>query len=151
MCFISCLYPQCVVTNKEHVAIERETDPVSRPNASQVPRPNISQVPRRNMSRVPRPDASQVPRPNTPQESGPKTHQDREATMSHTQVQLKRMRERWRSKVTSASRISFPRAAELPEQLEEKVWPLFCHAPSLRIFFFSITACAGRRKLKPRW
>eukprot|EP00731_Ephydatia_muelleri_P038838 Em0934g2a len=106
-----------VVTNKEHLVMKREAGLMPRPNMSQVPRPN--QVPSPNKSQVPRPNASQVPSPNTTQAPGPNDYPGHVA-LSHTQLQLRRMRERWRNKVTSASRLTFPGSAELPEQLEEK-------------------------------
>ena len=116
--------------------MEREAGPMPRPNMSQVPRPN--QVPSPNKSQVPRPNTSQVPSPNTTQAPGPNDYPGRVVALSHTQLQLRRMRERWRNKVTSASRLTFPGSAELPEQLEEKVWPLFCHLTLFIYYFFSL-------------
>ena len=75
----------------------------------------------RNTAPVPSPNASQV---HTP-------------TMSHTQAQLKKMRERWRNKVTLARASNRLSAAGLAEQQEEKVWWLphllhTCHSYSLQ-------------------
>ena len=73
--------------------------------------------------------AAPVPSPSTPQ--GPKL------TPSHTQLQLRRMRERWRNKVTSASRSNL--TAEVPEQSEETVRGLW-HLTVVCLLTFLLTA-----------
>lgn len=79
-----------------------------------------------------------VPSPNTSQVHTP--------TMSHTQAQLKKMRERWRNKVTLARASNRLSAAGLAaERQEEEVWWLPClNITCLSKLSFTATCISGR-------